>query len=756
MKKILPSLLSSSLYFIVSHLSQKMSTADWRSGKSTYSRVTRDGKTYAVLSGRSVDDAPSTFLVKTDPGSGNVYFINAATKQKTWDLPDLAGASGSSGGGAFRARVVAFYNQYNPSKVDTIDSIMAQYEGRESQLIDQLVKKYGPEPASGPAPSGPAASAAAVQPSTIPVSPRDAVVALYMKHDPSKLSNVDRLLTKYSGREDELVKALTEKYEPVKQQDSTGDAVYRQRVLALYQQYCPDKVDRVDGLVAKYKGSEEVLLKALVDKWGPEPPMSPSSPPPPRQQLQEAEQQNASNPSTNDASSADALPPSLRAMVAANDPSSSSTAELATTTQRSTAFAATESAPQLRPEATIVHTSPNSKTSTSSSVPRLQQSEVDAKEAMLVSFVQQRDKEIEAARARLDAATATIEQLRAANHAALTEMASIRKETEQKLTELSVRLSEAKESEQVQKAEWHREKQRLESAVEVASTTVSKQLQLERLKAEENMLKQVGEKQHLQEQLLKAKEELRFIQSKSSDLIHVLSRSEAEQQRLQRLVDELNLKLIVGASEKVTASTQTAFAVDQSTPRGHSPSSRAEGGDGNVSRHVSDPASPHGGETSRAIERFDQALNQHSLRKQQAEHWKSRCAELEKELAAVKSNSPTLIQQGASQGGPCSNTDCAAKLRHLKTLVSSLRTANKALEQRVGSLEMELLSLPPEGPVIPPQIAAAPTNSSAINETASALKASLTTSQATIRAQKKEISELRGRLCSYMATAGRK
>ncbi|KAG9411368.1 hypothetical protein AC1031_017006 [Aphanomyces cochlioides] len=45
-----------------------------------------------------------------------------------------------------RARLERFYSKYNPDKKGEIDSVMEKYKGRETALFEALVRKYGPEP----------------------------------------------------------------------------------------------------------------------------------------------------------------------------------------------------------------------------------------------------------------------------------------------------------------------------------------------------------------------------------------------------------------------------------------------------------------------------------------------------------------------------------------------------------------------------------------------------------------------------------
>ncbi|CEG43527.1 rna-binding protein [Plasmopara halstedii] len=43
-------------------------------------------------------------------------------------------------------RLLAFYQKYNPEKVDDVPQVLVKYKGKESMLFDALVMKYGPEP----------------------------------------------------------------------------------------------------------------------------------------------------------------------------------------------------------------------------------------------------------------------------------------------------------------------------------------------------------------------------------------------------------------------------------------------------------------------------------------------------------------------------------------------------------------------------------------------------------------------------------
>ena len=59
----------------------------------------------------------------------------------------------------------------------------------------------------------------------------------------------------------------------------TEDMDYRQRIAAVYARYCPEKLGNVDSILAKYAGHEDEVIALLVEKYGPEPQSAISDPP---------------------------------------------------------------------------------------------------------------------------------------------------------------------------------------------------------------------------------------------------------------------------------------------------------------------------------------------------------------------------------------------------------------------------------------------------------------------------------------------
>jgi len=161
-----------------------------------------------------------------------------------------------------------FYQKHNPAKVSEVSKTLEKYKGKEAEMFSKLARKYKvpnplmdaelnpgesklvpsgtqmlPGTASNPIsetpslPFGmPSAQSGGVQTmspfgqvpqanfgQTVPQpqitnipgggqSPRDILVAFYQKYNPTKLSDVDHLLTKYQGREETLFRNLAKKY----------------------------------------------------------------------------------------------------------------------------------------------------------------------------------------------------------------------------------------------------------------------------------------------------------------------------------------------------------------------------------------------------------------------------------------------------------------------------------------------------------------------------------------------------------------
>ena len=82
------------------------------------------------------------------------------------------------------------------------------------------------------------------------------------KHHP------DLFETLASSRGAEAVKAAIESSKPPKPDKPW---TVEERLTKFYEEYQPDKLDSIPGLLEKYSGKEDKLFVALVKKYGPEP-----------------------------------------------------------------------------------------------------------------------------------------------------------------------------------------------------------------------------------------------------------------------------------------------------------------------------------------------------------------------------------------------------------------------------------------------------------------------------------------------------
>jgi hypothetical protein len=266
-----------------------------------------------------------------------------------------------------QARIQIMFETYAPEKLGTVPQLFTKYAGNERALLHALVGKYGAEPASDASPSaspsrsgGAASSASAASPAP-KASHRDRIVAMFTKYAPHRLDSVDGVLVKYKGSEETIIEALVSKYGPepaveaATSQAEGGETPaspaspadsnfapadrppsrqltprsghtpaagatplrsttprttasvpkmtkeqYQEKIKAIYEKYAPDKVDKIDTVMAKYEGAEDSLLAALITKYGvldtepaapteqaadqppPPTPTQPQGPPPPR------------------------------------------------------------------------------------------------------------------------------------------------------------------------------------------------------------------------------------------------------------------------------------------------------------------------------------------------------------------------------------------------------------------------------------------------------------------------------------------
>jgi hypothetical protein len=212
----------------------------------------------------------------------------------------------------YKARLLRILQQYEPGQLGQADKMLEKYKGKEEAMIKALVKKYGPEPPGGGAVASeakkpPELAAAASPVVTIPAVSQGSPAATVdwnarlqkycAKRCPENTGKINALLAKYKGKEDAMIQDLVKKYGPEEDVVSAQSAEspvsspsgsprsvapststrtdsddYKARLLRILQQYEPGQLGQADKMLEKYKGKEEAMIKALVKKYGPEPP----------------------------------------------------------------------------------------------------------------------------------------------------------------------------------------------------------------------------------------------------------------------------------------------------------------------------------------------------------------------------------------------------------------------------------------------------------------------------------------------------
>lgn len=230
-----------------------------------------------------------------------------------------------------RLRLERFYTKYDQSKIPRIDAILEKYQGGNfNEMFSLLVRKYGPEPKRSEDLSqylNNDGSRSSAPPQITGNSNNnnnenfsdysrnyERLVKFYKHYDPSKISNVERALESFKGREKELFDALATKYGPepselartsptrnrtsptrskspiaaattvaypsstVDQHDYSNYAANYARIARFYKHYNPSKISDIERTLEMFKGKEKVMFETLVAKYGPEPTSSDSEP----------------------------------------------------------------------------------------------------------------------------------------------------------------------------------------------------------------------------------------------------------------------------------------------------------------------------------------------------------------------------------------------------------------------------------------------------------------------------------------------
>ncbi|CAM43904.2 conserved hypothetical protein [Leishmania braziliensis MHOM/BR/75/M2904] len=165
--------------------------------------------------------------------------------------------------GSYRERLVALYHAYNPAKLHTVEGTLKKFSGKEEVAIQQLVRRYGPEPAPltsqetsrllttastggvsraspsvGPTTENVPGDATSSTRDTTPAPPaeqrceepgnsRQQILGILAAYEPDKVDRLDRILDAYKGREGEVISKLEMRYAAQRVKNSAGEPTVR-------------------------------------------------------------------------------------------------------------------------------------------------------------------------------------------------------------------------------------------------------------------------------------------------------------------------------------------------------------------------------------------------------------------------------------------------------------------------------------------------------------------------------------------------
>jgi hypothetical protein len=155
-----------------------------------------------------------------------------------------------------RYRVLKFYHYYNREKLGDVDSVLVKFKGRESQLMKMFLTKYGSEPPDPMPLPAPHFSRSEV---------RKKVAEIYKIYAPDKVPSVESILDRYQHDYDNLLDQLAVKYKLPR--DPRLLKEIRERLEIIYSNAAPAKLGEIDSLLERYHGLEENLFDQLKIKY---------------------------------------------------------------------------------------------------------------------------------------------------------------------------------------------------------------------------------------------------------------------------------------------------------------------------------------------------------------------------------------------------------------------------------------------------------------------------------------------------------
>jgi len=195
-----------------------------------------------------------------DEKTGRPYYTNKARTQSTWDLKKLLMK------GALEKR----------EKKGESDSVKPMSEGFLCPITQEIMKDPVIDPHTGHSYERTAIESWIKKMGTSPMTRLPLKMNHLIPNRSLRIAIEDIQATveaaaKKAAKEASVKKAAEEAAAKKEAVAITKYWNYKARATAIYLTYAPDKVGRVDAAMKAYAGQEEVLIEALVAKYGPEP-----------------------------------------------------------------------------------------------------------------------------------------------------------------------------------------------------------------------------------------------------------------------------------------------------------------------------------------------------------------------------------------------------------------------------------------------------------------------------------------------------
>jgi len=108
----------------------------------------------------------------------------------------------------YRKQLTEFYTLYAPDKLSTVETNLKNYKGKEEQMFKTLKAKYASAIEAKEKKEKEEEASKNKEKEEEKIDYRAKLVVFYEKHNPTKVHLVDKALSQYTGREDELFQKL--------------------------------------------------------------------------------------------------------------------------------------------------------------------------------------------------------------------------------------------------------------------------------------------------------------------------------------------------------------------------------------------------------------------------------------------------------------------------------------------------------------------------------------------------------------------